>query len=254
MVFMSNHTLVILQARMSSSRLTGKVMMKINEQPMIYWQIQRILESKNVNQLVVVTSDQSTDDPLVDFLQQNAVDVHRGSLNNVLSRFHEVNMKYSSDAFIRLTGDCPLVMPDLIDKMVEQFYEQDVDYLSNTLIPTFPDGLDIEVLKHGVLEKLADFQLGESELEHVTYGVYKRPEIFKLSNFLNEFDRSQDRWTVDYLEDLNFVREIFKNFSGKETKFTYQDVCSFLEASPELLKRNENHKRNEQLNTHRKPV
>jgi spore coat polysaccharide biosynthesis protein SpsF len=251
---MSTHTLAILQARMSSSRLTGKVMMKINGQPMIYWQIQRILESKNVNQLVVVTSDQSTDDPLVAFLQKNAVDVHRGSLNNVLSRFHEVDMKYSSDAFIRLTGDCPLVMPDLIDKMVEQFYEQDVDYLSNTLIPTFPDGLDVEILKHGVLEKLTNFHLNQNEMEHVTYGVYKRPELFKLQNFINDTNRSQDRWTVDYLEDLEFVREIFKNFSGRENKFSYKDVCSFLEERPDLLRKNESHKRNENSDFHDESV
>lgn len=251
---MSNQTLAILQARMSSTRLTGKVMMRINEQPMIYWQIQRILESKNVNQLVVATSNHSTDDLLVDFLEKNAINVHRGSLNNVLFRFHEVNLKYPNDALIRLTGDCPLVMPNLIDEMVEQFYEQDVDYLSNTLVPTFPDGLDVEILKHGVLEKLIDFQLEESELEHVTYGVYKRPEVFKLSNFLNDTNRSQDRWTVDYLEDLDFVREIFKNFSGRETKFTYQDVCNYLEENPQILRRNQSHKRNEKLNIQEKRV
>ncbi len=251
---MSNHTLAILQARMSSTRLAGKVMMRINEQPMIYWQIQRILESKNVNQLVVVTSNHSTDDLLVDFLEKKAVNVHRGSLNNVLSRFCEVSMKYPNDAFIRLTGDCPLVMPNLIDEMIEQFYEQDVDYFSNTLIPTFPDGLDVEILKHGVLEKLTNFQLEESELEHVTYGVYKRPEVFKLFNFLNDTNRSKDRWTVDYLEDLDFVREIFKNFSGNETKFTYQDVCSYLEENPQLLRRNQSHMRNEKLNIHDKRV
>jgi spore coat polysaccharide biosynthesis protein SpsF len=189
----------------------------------------------------------STDDPLADFLQENSIDVYRGSMNNVLSRFIEVAKKYPHDALLRLTGDCPLTMPDLIDKMMVTFYEQDVDYLSNTLVPTFPDGLDIEIVKHGVLEKLSAFHLELKELEHVTYGIYTRPGIFKLSNYLNESNRSLDRWTVDYQEDLDFVQEICKEFPGRETEFTYQEVIEFLEENPQLQVKNHGHKRNEHL-------
>ena len=244
---MRNRTLAVLQARMSSSRLPGKVMMEINGHPMIYWQIQRILQASSVDKLVVVTSVDPSDDSLTKFLEGYSVTVYRGSLDNVFSRFLEVATQYQHDALIRLTADCPLVMPELLDKMVMEFYREDADYLSNTLKPTFPDGLDIEIIKHGALERLATFTLGPRELEHVTYGVYKRPEVFKLLNFQNQTDQSLARWTVDYQADLDFVRAIFKEFSGRERNFTFPEVCQFLEENPHLQAQNHAYMRNEQL-------
>ena len=244
---MTNQTLVILQARMSSSRLPGKVMMKINDKPMIYWQIMRILEAESVNKLVVATSLDATDDCLVDYLEDNLIKVHRGSLDNVLSRFTEVTAKYDYDALIRLTGDCPLVMPELIDQMVDKFYDLNVDYLSNTIEPTFPDGLDIEIIGRGILEKLATFKLVKMELEHVTYGIYTRPETFSLFNFTSKSNLSTERWTVDYQEDLDFVRAIFKEFSGREKYFSYQEILDYLSKEPESVHQNRGYRRNEQL-------
>ena len=244
---MSGLSLVVLQARMSSSRLPGKVMMEINGKPMIYWQIQRILRSKCVNSLVVATSTDSSDDSLVLFLEENLINVYRGALDNVLSRYIEVSEKYVHNALIRLTGDCPLVMPELIDQMVGAFYEQEVDYLSNTLKPTFPDGLDIEIIRHGVLQKLNTYNLKPKELEHVTYGIYTRPDTFKLSNFLNESNRSHERWTVDYQEDLDFVREVYSNFAGYEVTFTYSDMLAFLRQKPDVMSGIDAARRNEQL-------
>ena len=138
-------------------------------------------------------------------------------------------------------------MRELIDLMVDQFYEQNVEYFSNTLELTYPDGLDIEILKCGVLEKLASLRLDSKELEHVTYGVYNRPECFKLSNFRNEFNHSLDRWTVDYQDDFKFVSSIFANFLGRESEFTYREVCEFLQENPSLKFENHNHLRNAQL-------
>ena len=244
---MSGRTLVVLQARMTSSRLPGKVMMEINGKPMIYWQIQRILRSKCVNSLVVATSVDPSDDSLVLFLEENSISVYRGALENVLSRFIEVSERYAHDALIRLTGDSPFVMPQLIDQMVQAFYEQDVDYLSNTLEPTFPDGLDIEIIKPGVLQNLNAHNLEPKELEHVTYGIYTRPETFKLSNFLNESNRSHERWTVDYQEDLDFVRDVYANFAGHEPTFTYLELLDFLRQNPEIISGIDAARRNEQL-------
>ena len=244
---MSNQTLAVLQARMSSSRLPGKVMMEINGRPMIYWQIQRILKAARVDKLIVVTSVDLSDDYLTEFLEEHSVCVYRGSLDNVFSRYIEVAAQYDHNAIIRLTGDCPLIMPELLDKMVEDFYRNDSDYLSNTLVPTFPDGLDIEIIKQGVLERLASFNLESKELEHVTYGVYNRPEIFKLHNYQNENDQSLARWTVDYQEDLDFVRMIFAAFSGRESDFTFQDVWQILRENPQWQYQNHGYKRNERL-------
>ena len=244
---MSRRTLVVLQARMSSSRLPGKVMMKVNDKPMIYWQIQRILRSKRVDSLIVATSVDPSDDALVLFLEENSINVYRGALDDVLSRFIQVSEIYPHDAVIRLTGDCPLVMPELIDQMVGAFYEQDVDYLSNTLEPTFPDGLDIEIIKPGALKNLATYNLEPKEIEHVTYGIYTRAETFKLSNFQDETNRSHERWTVDYQEDLDFVRQVYANFTGREATFTYSDLCDFLKQNPQAISGIEASRRNEQL-------
>ena len=240
-------TIAILQARMSSSRLPGKVMMEVNGKPMIYWQVKRILQAKSVNKLVVATSIDPTDDVLEDFLKANSVEVYRGSLNNVLSRFIGVADTYLSDALIRLTGDCPLVMPKLIDEMVEKFYELDVDYLSNTLDPTFPDGLDVEVLKPTALKMLESYTLEEKELEHVTYGLYTRPHVFKLFSFLNSSNQSSKRWTVDYQEDLDFIRSIFAEFKGSEQKFSHEEVSEFLARHTELKSQISGSRRNENL-------
>jgi spore coat polysaccharide biosynthesis protein SpsF len=251
MVLMSIRTLAVLQARMSSSRLPGKVMMEINGLPMIYWQIQRVLKAVSVDKLVVATSVDPTDDTLAKFLEDHSVSVYRGSLDNVFSRYLEVAIQHKYDAIIRLTADCPLVMPELIDEMVSEFYRKDADYLSNTIEPTYPDGLDIEIIKNGALEKLATFELGPKELEHVTYGIYQRPDIFKLLKFQNETDQSLARWTVDYQADLDFVREIFSEFLGYESDFTLQDVHRFLEKTPHLKTRNHGYKRNEGLQSDR---
>lgn len=244
---MTARTLVVLQARMSSSRLPGKVMMHINNKPMIYWQIKRILKAKKVSSLVVATSLDTTDDVLSKFLEAHSINVYRGSLGNVLSRFIEVSEKYPHDSLIRLTGDCPLVMPELVDQMIEAFYEEGVDYLSNTLDPTYPDGLDIEIIKKGILEKLSTFNLEPKELEHVTFGIYKRPEIFKLSNYVNKSNQSRERWTVDYHEDFEFISSIFARFSGRETEFTLQEVNKYLEENPQIRAQNQMHNRTEQL-------
>jgi spore coat polysaccharide biosynthesis protein SpsF len=244
---MNSQTIAVLQARMSSSRLPGKVMKEINGSPMIYWQIQRILKSKKLDSLVVVTSSDPSDDVLVEFLESHSIEFLRGPLDDVLARFTQVARNYEYDAIVRLTGDCPLVMPDLIDVMVDKFYEIDVDYLSNTIEPTFPDGLDVEIVKKGVLEHLCTLDLVRKEIEHVTFGVYSRPERFKLYNFINTSNLSAERWTVDYADDLDFVRTIFKEFMGRETEFTLKDVREYLSSVPEIRLKNSSFIRNENM-------
>lgn len=244
---MSKRTLVILQARMSSNRLPGKVMKEINGFPMIYWQIQRILCSKTVDDLIVATSTDVSDDVLAEYLKGISVNVFRGDLKDVHSRYLQASLAYPHSALIRLTGDCPLVMPELVDKMVKKFYELDVDYLSNTLVPTFPDGLDIEILRSGALKQLAAFRLNQKEKEHVTFGIYTRPEVFKCMNFENQIDFSSQRWTVDYQEDFDFVQEIYFGFRGKELEFNYEDVIEYLNLNPGIETKNSNFQRNEGL-------
>jgi spore coat polysaccharide biosynthesis protein SpsF len=247
MVKQEKFTLVILQARMSSSRLPGKVMLPINGKPMIYRQIKRVEEASAIDSLIVATSTDSSDDVLVEYLTTKGVKVFRGSLEDVLSRFLEIEIQIQPAAIVRLTADCPLVMPELIDEMVARFYELNVDYLSNTLGPTYPDGLDIEIVKASALRKLGKLNLTKAEREHVTLGIYKRPLDFTLENYQGDQDLSDNRWTVDYLEDLEFVRQVFMKFEGEESKFSLAETIEFLHNNRHIKSAISPDRRNEKL-------
>ena len=239
--------LVVLQARMSSNRLPGKVLKSINGQPMINRQIQRVLGSTLVKEVVVATSTSDSDDVLVEFLESIGVKVFRGSLENVFSRFVEISKEFNPINIIRLTADCPLVMPRLIDEMIAYFEENLPDYLSNSLNPSFPDGLDVEILSRKTISKLESLNLSKMELEHVTLGVYNRPEMFRVMNFSDPIDRSNMRWTVDYPEDLEFVRTVYSHFKGREANFDYKEVLEFLSLNPEVTSEISASRRNESL-------
>ena len=232
---------------MSSNRLPGKVLKPVNGQPMIYRQIQRVLRSTLVEDVIVATSVSSSDDELVEFLESEEIKVFRGSLDNVLSRFLEVSKRINPTNIIRLTGDCPLVMPKLIDEMIAYFEENSPDYLSNSLNPSFPDGLDIEIISREAISKLESLSLSKMESEHVTLGLYKRPDMFRVLNFSNPINHSNMRWTVDYPEDLDFVRSVYSHFKGRESTFEYEEVLEFLRSNPEVISGISASRRNEAL-------
>jgi spore coat polysaccharide biosynthesis protein SpsF len=219
---------------MSSTRLPGKVMSQINGHPMIYWEIRRISKAKLVNNTVVAISDQSSDDVLANYLESIHQEYVRGSLDNVLSRYVKAEENYNPSAIIRLTADCPLVMPELIDQYLEIFYKSDFDYLSNTLELSYPDGLDIEIIKPGIFKKLLEFNLSEEEEEHVTLGIYSRKDTFKTYNVSNKTHMSNFRWTVDTPDDLVFVKSVYTHFESKEIDFTFEDVLQFVKENPNL--------------------
>ena len=234
MGFMKPFNLAILQARMSSTRLPGKVMRNINGKPMIYWQIERIKKSKSIDKLIVATSIDESDDILADFLKTNKVEVYRGELQDVLSRYLKIEESFKPTTIIRLTGDCPFVMPELIDEMLAKFYEINVDYLSNTLELSYPDGLDIEIVKSGVLKKLSNYGLSNLEREHVTLGIVNRKNLFSTECYSNYKDLSHYRWTVDTFEDFEFVSMVFNKFRLNEVNFTFEELGKFFEENSEI--------------------
>ncbi len=226
-------TLAIVQARMSSSRLPGKVLAPINGDPMIIHQLRRIKRSRNVDRIVVASSTDASDDQLVDVLEASGYAVMRGSLTDVLERFHLVIYTERPDNVVRITADCPLISPAVIDHVIEEFLAAGVDYASNTLEPTYPDGLDVEVVRAVALADLSNLELDTDEREHVTLGMYRRPERYRL---LSVQDKSRDnsnlRWTVDNQEDLDFVRWVFSGVKDTEA-FEYQDVLDLVNRFPE---------------------
>lgn len=231
---MNIHTLVILQARMSSRRLPGKVLLILNGKPMIYWQIKRILRAKSITKLVVAISEHPSDDILANYLDEIAQEYIRGPLDNVLERFIQANKLYNPQSIVRITGDCPFVMPEIIDSVVSLFNETKFDYVSNVVDLTFPDGLDVEVFKANVFEKLTNYPLSSVEKEHVTLGILNRKDDFIIGNYSNSKNLSHYRWTVDTAEDFNFVSKIFANFRSSEVTFTFDEIQRFIENNPEI--------------------
>lgn len=227
--------LAILQARTSSTRLPGKVLMEINGMPVIGRQIHRIMRSRKISKLVLATSTDISDDALVDFVSNLGLTVFRGSLNNVFSRFEEIIRKQDFEVIVRLTGDCPLVMPEIIDQAIEAYLNQNVDYLSNALLPTYPDGLDVEVFSKNAFLKLAKYELNSLELEHVTLGFINRYSDFSLHNLTSKENLAELRWTLDYVEDLTYIRKVYSYFEGKEEIFNFEDILNLLAVHPELI-------------------
>jgi len=224
----------ILQARMTSSRLPGKVLEPIEGEPMIGRQIERLRRSSALVGLVVATSVDPSDDPLVAYVESLDVPVVRGSLDDVLGRFISVLDEFMPEAVVRLTADCPLASPTVLDRVASSFLTSDVDYASNTLEPTWPDGVDVEVVRSDALRWVAANSSDPHEYKHVTLGVYRRPDRFRCLNVAGDVDLSSLRWTVDNAEDLAFVRSVYASLFPARPDFDVADVLDFVREHPEL--------------------
>jgi spore coat polysaccharide biosynthesis protein SpsF len=243
-------TIAILQARTTSSRLPGKVLLPLEGQPMIFRQLERIKRAKTIDVIVVATSSDPSDDELVATLTSAGYDVVRGPLDDVLGRFLRVLDTHPAETVVRLTADCPLISPTVIDLVVSKFHAAGSDYLSNNLTPTYPDGLDVEVVKASTLRTLAEETTEVHEREHVTLGVYRRHEQFKVGNFSDPEgrDNSHLRWTVDNPDDFTFVSSIYEALWQLNPDFDYQDVLAFLEQHPDKSRTDQDSPRNAALN------
>ena len=228
-------TIAILQARMSSSRLPGKVLADVDGIPMIQRQIERVLKANLVDQLVVATSTEPSDDPLADFLADIGQDYYRGTLDNVLNRFVQILDSSEFETCVRLTGDCPLADWNVIDQVISKFKVSDVDYCSNTLKRTFPRGLDVEVVRSSVLLELGASATNPLDLEHVTHGIYTKPEKYRMIGLEQTPSFSNFRWTVDEQRDLDFVRMVYKSFHELGIELNQTNLIDWLLKNPENI-------------------
>ncbi len=223
----------ILQARMTSSRLPGKVLMDVEGMPMIGRQIERIRAAKLLDEIIVATSTDPSDDVLTEYVESMGVNVKRGSLNDVLQRFVDVLDTSNCKTVVRLTADCPLADSEVIDEAVEMFLNSGVDYVSNGLDRTFPRGLDVEVVRPEVLREVAQKDFRPMSREHVTYGIYTRADLYSTANFSQKPSFANFRWTVDTQDDLDFVRNVYKNFYSVSPNFRQGEILKWLEKYPE---------------------
>ena len=219
--------LAILQARMSSTRLPGKVMRPLLGVPMIGRQIERLQRCKRVDNLVVATSSNTEDDGLTSYVAGLGLEVHRGSLDDVLGRFRGAMEKWPATHVVRLTADCPLADWVVIDDCIRLHEDEGADYTSNAIVRTFPKGLDVEVISVGALEAAASEAREPPEREHVTPFIRERPDRFRLACLTQPRDLGDLWWTVDRPEDFAFVEGVYRALYPLNPAFTSEDILRF---------------------------
>lgn len=238
--------LAILQARVSSTRLPHKILAPLLGQPMLARQIERLRRAATLDTLVVATSDDASDDPLAALCADIGVSCYRGSLHDVLSRFYYACAVYGpADHIVRLTGDCPLADPAVIDAVVHHHLASGADYTTNAVQPTWPDGLDVEIMRCSVLQRAFDEARLPSEREHVTPYIHKHPDWFRIEHVKGDRDLSSLRWTVDEPADFVFVTQVYEALYPQNPAFDTAAVLALLERRPELANLNGQFLRNE---------
>jgi len=245
-------TIAIVQARMGSTRFPNKVMGLVGGVPLIELLLCRLSHAKSLTQIVVATSTDRSDDELVNHVERIGYQVFRGSEDDVLDRFYQAANIFAADVIVRITGDCPLIDPTIVDEVVRIFAESDVDFASNTAPPTYPDGLDTEVFTMNALAIAHSQANTTSQREHVTPFITNSGG-FRTTNLRSANDYSQLRWTVDEPVDLEVVRDVFEHFAPRQD-FSWTEVIRLAEAIPDLFSRNQHLARNEgaMLNTGQK--
>ena len=235
--------IAIVQARMGSSRLPGKVMKSVAGLPMIEVLLKRLAKSKLIDEIVVATSVDAMNLPLINHVTRMGYSCFQGSEQDVLKRYVMAAENSSADIIVRITGDCPLVDAALVDSVIESFNSAKVDYLSNCIPPTFPDGLDIEVFRYASLKEAETLTQDPFDREHVT-PFLRNSERYTTHGFSNSEDLSSWRWTVDEAADLKVIRQIFDHFKPR-IDFTWREVADLQRNSPQIFEANQKIVRNE---------
>jgi len=226
----------IIQARMGSTRLPGKVLAPIRDHPMLWYVVERTRAAKTLDEVIVATTTQPADAAIVAFCGELGLGCFQGSEADVLDRYYQAGLQEKADAVVRITSDCPLIDPEVVDKVVEAFVLQKPDYASNSLVCTYPRGLDTEVMTFGALERAWTNARQPYQRSHVTPYIYENPAKFNLLSVTGEQDHSRYRWTVDTSEDLEFVRAVYARLEGKPSLFG--DVLKLMEREPALAEIN----------------
>ncbi len=234
----------IIQARMGSSRLPGKVMKEILGKPVLWHLINRLRCSQLIDKIVIATTDEAEDEPILGLAQEMGIDSFAGSEEDVLDRYYQVAKKYGAEVVVRITADCPLIDPEITDRIIKHYLDNrdKLDYAHTGL--SFPDGLDTEIFSFNALETAWHEATLASEREHVTPYI-KKSGKFRIDTVQCEEDLSHMRWVVDEEKDFQLVTEILKALYKEGKIFHMKDILDFLSKRPELLELNKNTVRNE---------
>lgn len=238
------NTVLIIQARMGSSRLPNKVLKKICDKPMLEHILKRTLQSKKVEHVMVATTLNEEDKQIDELCHKIGIDCFCGSENDVLDRYYQAAKQYNPRNVVRITADCPLIDPELIDKIINVHLNGNYDYTSNTLVETYPDGLDTEVFKFSALRKAWENAVLASEREHVTPYIKFKGDFIKFS-IESDIDLSKYRWTVDTEADFEMVVKIYNALYSENRIFMMDDILTYLRKNPWIVDINAGIVRNE---------
>jgi spore coat polysaccharide biosynthesis protein SpsF len=218
---------------MGSSRLPGKVLLDLGGRTMLARVVRRAQRAKLIDEVTVACSTEPADDAIVAECKRLGIRFHRGSDSDVLDRYHGAAETFRPDAVVRITSDCPLIDPEVSDKVISKFLDSDADYASNTIDRSYPRGLDTEIFKRSALDRAWKEAKEPYQRVHVTPYLYQNPGIFKMIQVRGETDLNELRWTVDTPEDYQFISKVFEHFGG-EDNFLFPDVLAMLKANPAL--------------------
>jgi len=232
---MSNISAII-QARIGSTRLPGKVLMKLNEDTVLSLLLKQLKHSKFLTEIIIATTTNPEDDVIEKFAISNNIKLFRGDSDNVLDRYYQCAKKFSLTHIVRITADNPLIDPDMIDQAIKKYSTFNYDYLTNSIDRTFPNGTEVEIFSFNALEVAWKNAKKKSEREHVTPYFYNNPNKFKIYHFKQKNDQSKFRYTIDRKEDYDLVVEILSKIKTRPIKTS--DIIDLLTNTPELLKLN----------------
>ena len=239
-------TTAIIQARMSSTRLPGKVLMKVMGRPLLSYQIERLCFSKRINEIIIATTTNKEDDAIAELAQKEGLKVFRGSEDDVLDRYYQASKVYNAEHIMRLTGDCPLIDPNICDRIIKVYFNSGADYVHTG--ESFAEGLDCGIISFKALSGAWHTAKLNSEREHVTLYIKNHPEKFDSITVENETDDRNYRITIDEQNDFFVVKAISENlYKGTKNHFTIEEIKSFLDNNPEIYMLNANIIRNEGL-------
>lgn len=227
----------IIQARLGSTRLPGKALKDINGRTMLARVVRRAGRSSMIDKLVVATTEKKADDAIVSQCESLGVSTFRGSEEDVLDRYYQAARAFSADCVVRITSDCPLIDPEIIDRVLQAFLDDGLDYASNTLECTYPRGLDVEVFTFDALEKARREASEDFQHVHVTPYIYQHPEQFRILSVSGEENWSRYRWTVDTREDLALIRTVYAKID-RDDLFSWRDVLELFRKEPNLVEVN----------------
>lgn len=230
----------IIQARTGSTRLPNKVLMKINGKSILEQIIDSLRYSKQISQIIVATTTLTEDDGIADLAKKLGVNCYRGSTNDVLKRYYECAKLYSGDLIVRITADDPIILPELIDDVINICKETKCHYVTNIIHPTYPIGICAEVFTFPILKILHENKKDKSSREHVTQDMVDNPLLYDVKEVFTPENLARPNWrlTVDYIEDLELIRKIFSHMSKKYSLMKYEKLIEFLDNNLDLLKIN----------------